>query len=142
HMNCPTCGGPLVARVVRARPLVVWAALGLAYGLIAVLTGALLHDLAEGLERTLLPLWKLWLPLGALIVAVGLVASHRRRPVCPVCGPGRWLVAEPDGATRRSFLRSSGAAVVTTVGGVAAAIAPNRGWLPVARDFFLTKVEK
>src|SRR5262249_21275025 len=44
--------------------------------------------------------------------------------------------------TRRPFLRSSGAAVMATVGGVVAAIAPNRGWLPVARDFVLTKVEK
>jgi hypothetical protein len=43
--------------------------------------------------------------------------------------------------TRRALLRAGGAVAVASVGGVAAAVGRNAGWLPVAKDFFATEVE-
>jgi len=106
----------------------------------------LLHDLAEGNDRTRLPLWRLWLVIVVAVVsAVGLI-YRSRRPVCPTCGAGPLatpLATEPPaaGATRRAVLRATGAATAVTVGGAAGFILPNRGWLAVGRDFFGAKVE-
>jgi hypothetical protein len=102
-----------------------------------VVVGApFLHDLAEGIDRNQLPLWRLWFVLGvALLSAIGLI--HRsRRAVCPACGAGPLatpLASEPPatGATRRAVLRATGAATAVTVGGAAGIILPNRGWLRV-----------
>ncbi len=155
-MNCPRCGGSRAERLVSVRWPVILAlyALGilLAYGL----TGSLMHDLAEGVQRSVLPLWKLWAPLGVLLLAVVANFARWRQPVCANCGTASpsWLLAPlaeersariMAGPTRRVFLRvlgGVGTGVVTVLGGVVAAVGRNRGWLPVAHDFFLTEVEK
>jgi predicted aldo/keto reductase-like oxidoreductase len=110
-----------------------------------VVGAPLLHDLIEGVDRDRLPIWRLWVVVAtALLSAVGLV-FRTRRAICPRCA-GRALVPlrrEPPaaGATRRAVLRATGAAVAASAGGVAGFILPNRGWIPVGRDFFSTKVE-
>jgi aryl-alcohol dehydrogenase-like predicted oxidoreductase len=128
-------------------------ALVLAYGL----TGRLLHDLVEGGQRSLLPLWKLWTPAAALVLAAIVTVFRERQPVCDSCELAKpaWLWVPlgreqsveilSGSTTRRVFLRSLGAVGVTlaaAIGGLATAIGRNRGWLPVANDFFFTQVEK
>jgi len=156
-MGCPRCGASEREGLVRVRSSVV---LGLyAAGLLLTywLTGGLLHDLVEGVQRSLLPLWKLWIPLAVLAVAVVATVARRRQPVCDTCDVANpsWLLsplsrARSDqireaSATRRVFLRglaAVGASLAATVGGLAAAVGRNRGWVPVANDFFFTPVEK
>jgi predicted aldo/keto reductase-like oxidoreductase len=127
-------------------------------GLVLVywLTGQLLHDLAEGLQRSLLPLWKLFVPASFLIASVVTAFVRLKRPVCDRCATAGspWLVPYgrekseqvlASGLGRRVVLRTLGAggATVAAAGaGLATAITRNRGWLPVANDFFRTKVEE
>jgi hypothetical protein len=145
----------MAERVVRVRrdvvALLVVVGLGLAYWL----TGDLLHDLAEGIDRTQLPLWKLWLSAGVLVAAVVAFSLRLRRPVCDACDAAPSTLLVPLlrerseriialGRTRRVFLRTlgtGGAAAAATVAGGAAAIARNRGWIPVARAIVGAKVE-
>jgi uncharacterized protein len=147
-MTCSQCGSATAERVVRVRWSVILALYGAAILAGYFLTGPFLGDLAEGLQRSLLPIWKVALPV--VLVAIGLVASfiRRRVPVCEECGAG--LLFRPvstsgaDGESRRSFLRglgAVGAGVAATAGGLGAAVGRNRGWLPVANDFFATDVE-
>ena len=125
--------------------------------LVATLTASLLHDLAEGGQRSMLPLWKLWVPVAVLAIAVVLTIFRERQLVCDSCETAKpaWLW-QPLGrersaeilagsTTRRLFLRglgAFGASVATAVGGLAVAVGRNKGWLPVANDFFMTKVER
>jgi hypothetical protein len=116
------------------------------------LGGAILHDTIEGMQRSALPMWKLWVPAAALIVAAVAWVARPRASTCDACGRHAWWLvplgtkaaarADGPGATRRAVLRSGGAAVATAVTGVAAAVGRNRDWLPVANDFFVAKVEK
>lgn len=147
-MSCRRCGGPTSERVLRVRWSVVLGLYAVAIGLAYVLAGQFLHDLAEGIQRSLLPLWKIGVPLS--LVLAGIVASliQRRASVCDACGAGPFFRAlpaeEPDAASRRLVLRSMGAVgagALAAVGGLAAAVGRNRGWLPVANDFFVTQVE-
>ena len=156
-MSCPQCNGRLEQGIVRVQRRIWLGLLGVGLIFAYFLTGSLLHDVAEGLERSLLPWWKLWMPL-ALLAVGGIAAVVRlRRPVCEACGAVEpaWLFSPlgkehsaeilAQGATRRVFLRAvgaGGAAVAAGVGGVAVAVGRDRAWLPVARDFFLTNVEK
>jgi hypothetical protein len=143
--------------LVRVRRAVVAALGGLGVLLAYALTGSLLHDLVEGLDRTRLDLWKLWLPAGALGAAVVAAVIRLERPVCTSCGTApvaallvplareRAARVAMLGRSRRAFLRTlAGAgAAATAVGlGFVAAVGRNRGWLPVVRDFFLARVEK
>ncbi len=155
-MECRRCGGVRSERLVRLRwPLVTGAyvaGLMLAY----VLGGALLHDLAEGLRRDMLPLWKAWTPLAVLLLAVAATFVHLRRPVCDACGIAEppWLLVPvhrvksadiTSGSTRRLFLRmlgAGGAASVAALAGLATAVGRNWAWLHVFNDFFRTPVEK
>jgi hypothetical protein len=135
---------------------VIFGCYGLGLLLAYTLGGDLLHDLVEGGQRSILPLWKLWTPLAALLVAVAASFTRVRRPVCEQCDAvaPAWLLAPLTrerstdaiaGSTRRSFLRAlgaSGTALGAAVAGLLTAVARNRGWLPVANDFFLTEVEK
>jgi hypothetical protein len=142
-----------VAQHLRVRSDVVLGAWVLGLLLAWVLGGSLLHDLIEGMLRTRLPLWKLWLPAGVLGLGVVAAVVRLTRPVCGPCGAAGlpWLLV-PVGAgtaeqlrTRRLVLRALAATGVTlaaTLAGFAAAVGRNRGWLPVARDFFFTPVEK
>jgi predicted aldo/keto reductase-like oxidoreductase len=140
--------------VVRVRRSLTAAVFAVGLLLSFTLGGQLLHDLAEGNQRSLLPLWKLWLPAGVLILGVVLAFLRLRRPVCERCGATALFSPLPDtqseqilsgvGATRRRALRTlgaGGATVAAAVGGLGAAVARNRGWLPVANDFFITQVE-
>ncbi len=154
-MKCAECGGETRDREVRVRPLVLLALYAIGFVLAYVLAGGLLHDLAEGQQRSALPLWKLWVTVAVLLSAIAATLWRPRRAVCERCrtaAPG-WLWrapaapepnAEAPGATRRVVLRAlgaGGATVAAAGGGVAAAVLHNRGWLPVANDFFRTEVE-
>jgi hypothetical protein len=143
---CPTCGATRSERTFRLRPGLRLALLAAPFAAGAIVGAPLLHDLVEGIDRTRLPLWRLVVVLLAVVAsAVGLVV-RRRGLVCPTCDAGRLLVPlrrepAPRGATRRAILRATGAAAAATVGGAAGFIVPNRGWLPVGRDFFGTLVD-
>jgi uncharacterized protein len=147
-MTCSECGNTTRERVLRVRWSAILAIYAAALVLAYTLGGQFLGELAEGVQRSRLPLWKIALPGG--LVLVGLVASfvRRRAEVCDSCGAG-WLFSPvtasgPDGESRRSFLRglgAVGAAVAAAGGGLVAAVTRDRGWLPVANDFFLTQVE-
>jgi len=155
-MSCPQCNGPQSVRLA----VVGWpvrlglftVALGAAYAL----TGSLFHDMLEGVQRSLLPLWKAWLPGLLLVGAVVASLVRVKRLVCDACGTSAaaWPLTPLGkersdkilgmGTTRRVFLRTlgaGGAAVAAGGVGVATVIGRNRGWLPVARDFFFTEVE-
>jgi len=154
-MDCPRCGGPRSSARVRVRwpivGLVEIAGVVLAYWL----TGDLLHDLVEGVQRSQLPLWKAGLPLAVLLAGVVAAFGRGRRPACATCAATdpAWLLtpvgAAVDGAPaaapgRRMVLRLVGAVATATgavAAGVGAAVFRNRGWLPVAGDFFRAKVE-
>lgn len=136
-MTCARCGRLAASRLVRVRPALVVALYAAAFALAYGLGGALLHDVVEGLDRTQLTLWKLWLPLGALVAALAAHFVRLRRPVCEACGAAGVLTAAGaaprGGTTRRAFLRTLGA-TGALVAGFGAAVARNRGWLRVARD--------
>ena len=153
-MICSRCGGTARERVVRVRRSLTAAVFAIGLLLAFTVGGELLHDLAEGNQRSLLPLWKLWLPLGVLFLGVVSAFLRLRRPVCERCSTSALLSPLPEaqsdeilsgvGATRRRALRAlgaGGATVAAAVGGIGAAVARNRGWLPVANDFFVTQVE-
>lgn len=154
-MHCSHGGGRRAERLVGIRWPVTLGICGVGLLLAYTLGGALLHDLAEGGQRSALALWKLWTPLAVLVAAAITRLVRLRRPACEVCGAVTppWLfvtleiapAAGENGATRRSFLRTLGAGATVlggAVSGLAVAVARNRGWLPVAHDFFLTEVEK
>jgi uncharacterized protein len=143
-MTCSRCGHRMTRRTLRVRwPLVLalWA-LGLAFAW--WLGGGLLHDVAEGMQRSLLPLWKLWVPALALGAAAVATVLRLGRPVCADCRAGvlAGFEATADGSTRRAVLRFGSAAVAASVGGVAAAVGRNAGWIAVGRHFLGTKVEE
>jgi predicted aldo/keto reductase-like oxidoreductase len=154
-MSCPRCGGAQSERSVQVRRPVVLALYGVGLLLAWVLTGSLLHDLAEGVQRSLLPLWKLWMPMSVLLLAVIAGFARWRQAACEACRTATpaWLLvplsptksdAIAAGPTRRVVLRTLGGVgtgVAAAASGVVAAVARNRGWLPVANDFFLTQVE-
>ena len=106
----------------------------------------LLHDLAEGIDRDHLPMWRLIVVVGcAFIGAIGTI-YRTRREACPRCSGSLLVPIEPEpdpaGTTRRAVLRASTAAAAATVGGAAGMVLPNRRWIGVGRDFFATRVEE
>src|SRR5262249_3540262 len=98
---------------------------------------------APGARARLLPIWKLWVSALALVAAVTATALRLHRPVCPGCRAGvpGGFVGTADGSTRRAILRAGGAAVAASVGGVAAAVGRNAGWIAVGREIFNPQVE-
>ena len=155
-MICKRCGGSRSERRVRVRWPVVAGLYAIGLVLAYMLTGSLFHDLVEGGQRSLLPLWKAWLPLVVLLLGVQASVMRLRRPVCDECKAvdPTWLLKPVprersaqlrSGSTRRVFLRILGAgalSAVATVGGLAAAVGRNWRWLRTFKDFFATKVEK
>lgn len=155
-MNCARCGSLQADRVVRVRRSLVLVVYAVGVLLAWTLGGNLLHDLIEGGQRSLLPLWKAGLPLEVMWLGVGLQFARWRQPACDACGVAApsWLLAQlsaahseqlRDGPTRRRVLRVLGMATTgigAAVAGLATAVARNRGWIPVANDFFITPVEK
>lgn len=156
-MSCPKCGRSRAERLVRVRKGISLLLLALGLFLAWTLAGSLLHDVAEGVQRSLLPMWKLWITVAVLLAAVLSIVVRWRRPVCATCNDvaPRWLLTplaqetsdriRASGPTRRVALRAlgtGGAVVAAGIGGVAAAFGRNWRWLPVANDFFLSEVEK
>jgi len=152
--SCPECGNPQGEDVVRVRRVLTVALYAAGFVLAYALGGQLLHDLVEGNDRTRLPLWKLAVP--AAVLVLGVVASflRLRRQVCERCRAGALLeplasaksaaILSGQGAGRRRALRAlgaGGATVAAAAGGLGLAVFRNRGWLPVAGDFFATEVE-
>ena len=156
-MSCPQCGGSQSERLVHAQRPIIIGLYVTGFVLAFALTGSLLHDLAEGGQRSVLPVWKLWVPVAVLVLAVVLTIFRERQLVCDSCEAAKpaWLwrplpreksaTILGGSTTRRLFLRglgALGASLATAVGGMAVVIGRNRGWLPVANDFFMTQVEK
>ena len=103
-----------------------------------------------------MPLWKAWVPLGVLWLGVAAQFARWRQPVCdalrggrrrpgccsplagaPVRAGPRRADAAPR-AARRSAARGTGVGRRASAG-LVTAVARNRGWLPVANDFFMTQ---
>jgi aryl-alcohol dehydrogenase-like predicted oxidoreductase len=155
-MNCRRCGGLRSERLVRLRWQVVAGIYAAGLLLAYTLAGSLLHDLVEGGQRSLLPLWKAWVPLAVLLLAAGAGFVRQRRPVCDACETAElhWLllpltrersVQILGGSTRRTFLRALGAgglAMIAALSGLATAVSRNWAWLRTFNDFFRTPVEK
>jgi predicted aldo/keto reductase-like oxidoreductase len=138
---CPTCGGPRELGRARLRGS-LQAALLLSPLVVAAVIGApLLHDVAEGVDRTHLPLWRVPVVVAAILAAVVGVIRRWPRPVCERCGAGGAFVpvlADPNapGSTRRAVLRVTGAAIAATMSGIVGYLLPNRGWITVGRNLF------
>lgn len=143
-MTCARCGRETASRPLRLQWPVVALLWVLGLALAWQLGGALLHDVAEGMQKSLLPVWKLWATVAALALAAIATALRLRRPVCPACREGvpAGFVETADGSTRRTLLRAGGAAVAASVGGAAAAVSRNAGWMAVGREIFNAQVEK
>ncbi len=153
-MSCPHCGAAQRPGVIRVRRPIVAILFALGLLLAYTLGGQLLHDLAEGMDRSRLDLWKLLPPLATLGLAVVAVFVRRQQPVCEPCPPrGLWealpadtsaRILSSEGASRRVALRTlgaTGATVAAAAGGLGAAVLSNRKWVPVGRDFFRSDVE-
>src|SRR5262245_13482498 len=155
-MSCAQCGSSTDILLVRVRREVTLGLFALGLILAYTLTGGLFHDLIEGGQRSLLPLWKVWLPAAVLLLAVASLFVRQRRAVCEQCNAvvPAWLFTPlskqrseailASGLSRRVALRAlgaGGATVAATAAGVGAVVVRNRGWLPVVHDFFLAEVE-
>jgi hypothetical protein len=154
-MACTQCGGATQERLVRVRRPLVVGLYAFGFGLSWWLGGDILHSLVEGAQRSKLPFWEALLPAGTIIIAVAAQFARWRQPVCSACNlalpsallePLQKLRSEEGLASpvRRQVLRALGGVgtgAVATVSGVGLAVANNRRWVPVARDFFATQVE-
>ena len=138
-MSCPHCGAEQRPGVIRVRRPIVAILFALGLLLAYALGGQLLHDLAEGMDRSRLDLWKLVLPVATLGLALVAAFARRKQPVCEHCPPrGVWealpadtsaRILSSEGASRRVALRTlgaTGATVAAAAGGLAAAVLPNR----------------
>ena len=81
-MSCPQCGGPRTPGVARIRRPVVWGLFAAELVLAYVLGGQFIHDLAEGMDRGHLAIWKVAVPVAVLLLAVTAAFLRRRREVC------------------------------------------------------------
>lgn len=154
EQRCTKCGATCRERFVEVRRPYVWGFYAL--GLVSSwwLGGNLLHDLVEGVQRSLLPWWHLAVPVAAFSAAMVLQFLSWKAAVCDTCGlgqRGRWLriaraldSADPAKLGRRQALRvfaAAGTQLAAWIGGVGVAVARNRGWVAVGQDFFAAKVE-
>src|SRR5262245_19582907 len=135
-MTCPDCGREMERLAVRLDSRWILALWIVGLFLAGWLGGDLLHDVIEGMEKSLLPMWKLWLPVGVLVAAIIATSLRLRRPVCPGCGARSpaGFVATAEGSTHRAVLRAGCAAVAATVGGAAVVVGRNAGWPSGARS--------
>src|SRR5512144_2789156 len=120
-MPCLRCGGATQERVVRVRRPIVLALFLVGFGLAWGWTGALLHDLVEGGQRSILPVWKAIVPALMIIGATVVLFARRRRAVCSACNSVEpaWLL-EPLDKTRSDEILASPARrkVLRALGGV------------------------
>jgi predicted aldo/keto reductase-like oxidoreductase len=154
-MQCSRCGESKSERLVHVSKPVVIGLFVFGFLLAWTLFGSFLHGLVEGNDRSRLPLWQVFLPALSLIGATVAGFARWKQPVCSNCNvaePGWLLQPLPpmesaramSGPTRRTVLRSLGGVgtgVAAAAGGVVIGVARNRGWLPVANDFFRAEVE-
>jgi predicted aldo/keto reductase-like oxidoreductase len=153
-MACKHCGRAFEAQFVQVRRRWVLACYGIGLLLAWWIGGNLLHDLVEGVQRSLLPWAHLAAPIGVIALAAALQGAHWKMEFCPQCGLDRcrfWLEpaaslnqAAPAELGRRRALKmvaAAGGEVAALIGGVGVAVGRNRGWIPVGRDFFSAKVE-
>ncbi len=153
-MQCTRCGREAEAQFVQIRRRWVWLSYLAGLALAWWLGGSLLHDLVEGVQRSLLPWWQLAVPIAAIAMAAALQGLHWQMAFCSRCGLDRyanWIEparslnqASPAELGRRRALKvvaAAGGEMAALVGGVGAAVARNRGWIPVAQDFFAARVE-
>ncbi|HVM95827.1 MAG TPA: aldo/keto reductase [Candidatus Acidoferrales bacterium] len=154
-MVCARCGGATQERLVRVHKSMALGLYAVGFVLAWWWGGDLLHDLAEGAERDVLPLWKVIAPASVIITATVALFVRWTQPVCAACkiAEPSWLIEPLDeqksavvlaNPLRRKVLRALGGVgtgAVATAGGVGVAVVRNRGWIPVAHDFFTTKVE-
>ena len=154
-MKCTHCGEATSERLVQVSRPVVIGLFVLGFLLSWTLFGPFLRGLAEGNDRANLPLWQVILPALTLIAATVAGFARWKQQVCSSCNIAEpsWLLTPlpvmesaraMSGPTRRTVLRTLGGVgtgIAAAAGGVAVGVARNRGWLPVANDFFLTKVE-
>ncbi|HYD48769.1 MAG TPA: aldo/keto reductase [Terriglobales bacterium] len=156
-MNCSKCGSSLNERIVRVRPRIIVMLYLAGFAFAYFYGGAVLHDMIEGLARTPDLFVRLLLPAVVLASITAVAFLRFRQQVCPRCNEASpaWLMQPLElmrsaleitrGETRRSFLTTAGkvgAGVAAAAGGVGTAVLANRDWIPVARDFFVTKVDK
>lgn len=143
--HCPNCGATRVRRRLRVTLPIVLALYAVTFAVCWVVGGAFLHDLVEGMRRDALPWWRIGVCLAVAGVTASAAIYRTRRPVCGTCGadvPSGMTIASGETAgTRRALLRAGGAVAVASVGGVAAAVGRNAGWVPVFNDFFVAEVE-
>ncbi|MBI3783754.1 MAG: aldo/keto reductase [Deltaproteobacteria bacterium] len=153
-MTCSQCGSATREMLVQVRKAVALGLYAIGFGLAWWWSGDLLHDLVEGGDREVLPLWKAIAPASVLVTATVALFVRWRQPACTACKSAEpsWLVnlvggqstSAPANPLRRKLLRvlgGVGTGAVATAGGVGVAVIRNRGWIPVARDFFATQVE-
>src|SRR5689334_6580094 len=126
---CARCGSPRTVAIRRlpARLRLVVLLVPFAVGW---LVGApLVSDVLEGVDRTHLPLWRLWTVLAAVVCATLAAIARVRRPVCPRCARRAVATIEPvaaeHGTTRRTILKATTAAAAATVSGAAGIVLPN-----------------
>jgi len=125
-MRCLHCGGSQSEGIVRVRRSVAVGLYVVGLVLAYALTGRLLHDLVEGGQRSLLPLWKAWLPLGVLLSAVIAGFLRWRQPVCDACGavnPAWLLMALPKPQSQRVAAGPTRRVVLRALGGVGTGLA-------------------
>jgi aryl-alcohol dehydrogenase-like predicted oxidoreductase len=137
-----------------SRPI-VYGLFILGFVLAWFLFGPFLHGLVEGNDRARLPMWQVYLPALVLIIATIAGFARWKQQVCARCHAAdpAWLLSPlplmesaraMSGPTRRTVLRTLGGVgtgVAAAAGGIAVGVARNRGWLPVANDFFIKDVE-
>jgi aryl-alcohol dehydrogenase-like predicted oxidoreductase len=150
--RCRRCGAAQSPRGAHLRWPLVAILYGVALVLAYILTGSLLGELVEGMQRSRLPWWKLGLPLAMLAVALATGLLSFRTGVCDACRSTTlgWLLRTTalgpsartgPGETRRAFLRGIAAAAAAGAGAAAAVLLRNRAWFPVATRVFLTPAE-
>jgi hypothetical protein len=99
-MTCSRCGRELEVTTLRPRRALVVGLWAIGLTCSWWLAGALLHDVLEGMQQSLLPFWKLWVTILALLAAVVATTLRLRRPVCPGCRaavPEPFVETAPDG---------------------------------------------
>lgn len=154
-MKCAQCGESKTERLVHVSRLVVIGLFVLGFVLSWTLFGPFLHGVVEGNDRSRLPLGQVVVPLLTLIAATVAGFARWKQQVCAKCdvAESAWLL-QPlppmesaramSGPTRRTVLRTMGGVgtgVAAAAGGIVVGVVRNRGWLPVANDFFRAEVE-
>ncbi len=148
-MQCPGCGQEKRERTIGLQYFIPAVLFALGLYLAFTLGGHFFHDLAEGMRRAALPLWKVIVPALVLIASALSLFWTQRRTICDGCWADVpvWMRTVGKGSEpgeRRQALRVLGAGATTVAalgGGVGAMVARNRGWLSTVEHIVNTEVE-